>query len=269
MPIDDLQLRKYLLGSTAGPDEEEISLRLIRDGDLAERLDLAENDLVEDYLDGLLSAEEEMLFRESFLISPERNDLVREVRLLRDGVRGFQTAQTAAETAVSDMPKRSFLSFFSRPLTAAAGLILVLFAGFFAWYTLFRDARTPLELEYASLNRNSIGDPAKTGAFYAISLIPANFRNDASTARHPASKLTDTVVFRLGLMTAEPEGAEREVTVSRSGKRIFTAPSRVFRNPYGSELQVLIPKNVLAPGNYEIEADSPAGRAATYQLRIE
>jgi hypothetical protein len=261
--------RRFLLGSALEHDNEEIGVRLIADAYFAERLDHAENELVEDYLDGLLSVEETRLFRENFLISPERLELLREVRLLRAGVRGVPQPAAEATGAASKTLKQSFFSFFLRPLPAVAGMVAVLFAGIFVWYTLLRDNRTPLEIEYTALNRRDLADAAKTGRLSVISLVPANFRDTAATAGHGLSGLTDAVVFRLALPVSEAEGTEMEASIERSGSRMFTVPGRVFTNPYGSELRFLAPKEILRPGPYEIEVRSARQANTTYQLRIE
>jgi hypothetical protein len=268
MQIDDQQIRKYLLGSIPEHEDDEISLRVIADEDFTERLDHAENELVEDYLDGLLSDNDARLFRENFLTSPERGELLREIRLFRTG---FSPAMTARQVVETKPSKRSFFSFFSPPMLAAVGLLLVLSAGFSVWYAFLRDGRTPLEIEYASLNRDHLGDPAKTSGLYTISIIPTNFRDTNSTASHPASQFTNSVVFRLALMVPEPEGTEYEVLIKRSGSSIFTVPGRVCRNEFGSELRFMAPKDILTRGQYEIEVTSAdkRGSNATYQLRIE
>lgn len=271
MPIDDRQIRDYLLGSLAESDEEEISLHVIADEDFSERLDQAEHELVEDHLDGLLSEREQKLFRENFLTSPARRALIQEVDLLRSGLHKISPIQASAAGRVQKAPKQKLFSFFSRPVLAGFGLLIALAAAFTVWFSFLRDPRTPLEVEYAYLNRHDLGDPAKTATLYTISIIPANFRDNASTASHPASKLTGSVVLRLALLDPEPEGAERQVSLERSGKRIFKVTARVFRNAFGSELRAMVPKEVLAPGNYEIHAPASDERysPATYQLRIE
>lgn len=269
--VDDTEIKKYLLGSAAAEDEEEISLRLISDAGFADRLDHAESELIEDYLDGMLSDEEIRLFRANFLTSAERRKLMHELELLRAGLRGAAAASPAKTPAQPKVSQGEFFSFFSRPLFAAAGLFILLVAGASIWYTFIRDGRSPLEIEYASLNRSDLADPAKTGPLSTISIIPANFRDNTATASFPASKLTNPVVFRLALMDPEQEGAEREVSLERSGRRVFTAPGRVFRTAFGSEIRVMVPKEALPPGNYELLAKPAENQQAPsrYQLRIE
>ncbi len=82
MPINDRQIRKFLLGSSSEIENEEIGVRLISDEKFGDRFDQAESELVEDHLDGLLSNEEEHLFRGYFLVTPERRRLLAELRLL-------------------------------------------------------------------------------------------------------------------------------------------------------------------------------------------
>ncbi len=158
-----------------------------------------------------------------------------------------------------------------RPLLAACAALILLATGFAVWYAVFRDARTALEIEYALINRSDLTDNSRTGGLYTISLIPANLRDEVSTARHPSGRLSGRVSFRLALMAPEAEGTEMEASIERSGSRIFTVPARVFRNAFGSELRFLAPRSVLVPGNYEIIASPPdSSKAKTvYQLRIE
>lgn len=271
MTIDDKKLRDYLLGRAAEDDDEAISLSIVSGDDLAERLERAENDLVEDHLDGLLSGPEDELFRKNFLASPQRRELIREISLLRAGVRQAGSADTSAAVKRTSRHERRGLFFmFSRPVIAFGSLLLMLFAGSLIWYVFVRDARTPLEAEYAAINRRELGDPAKTAGFSVINLVSANMRDAASTAAHPAAGLTQSVVFRLALPVSEAEGAEIEASIERSGKRAFTVGGRVFRNQFGSELRFIAPKSVLPPGAYQIVLRS-AGKndKTTYQLRID
>jgi hypothetical protein len=149
--------------------------------------------------------------------------------------------------------------------------MLVLLGAAAAGYLLFRDTRTPLEIEYAAINRRDLADPVKNEDLAVIGLVPSNFRDTAATAGYSASELTRTVVFRLALPVSEPEGAELEASIERSGNRLFTVPARVFRSAFGSELRFMAPREVLTPGQYEIVVRSvgPKDTEAVYQLRIE
>lgn len=272
MQNDDQQFRKFLLGSASEGIELEVGVRLIADEHIAVQLDHAEHELVEDYLDGLLSPEETRLFHENFLVSPRRQDLLLEVKTLRAASRNLPARPVKTYAKAAKTSGLGYFSFLSRPLLAAAGLVTVLLAGWLVWFAFLRDSRTPLEIEYASLNRRDLSDAAKMSNLSVVNLVSANFRDAASTATHPLSGLTDQVMFRLALPVSEPEGAEFSALIEKSGKRVFSVSNaRVFRNAFGSELRFLAPKQVLQPGLYQIEIAGPGNRyqGTTFQFRVE
>ena len=83
MPDENIKLKQYLLGALSEPESEAVNLRIISDEAFAEELFLAENDLIEDYLEGSLSNAEVQLFRTNFLTSPERKQQLSLTRDLR------------------------------------------------------------------------------------------------------------------------------------------------------------------------------------------
>ena len=83
MQVTNSQLKKYLLGSSDAASGEEIGVQIITDESFEEQLLIAENDLIEDFLDKNLSSEEEKLFYENFLISQERKNQLEEISFFR------------------------------------------------------------------------------------------------------------------------------------------------------------------------------------------
>lgn len=63
-----------MLGQLAEADEGEAELRLLSDADYADYYEAAENELIDQYLEGALSAEEHRQFEQHFLNAPERRD---------------------------------------------------------------------------------------------------------------------------------------------------------------------------------------------------
>ncbi|NOT48925.1 MAG: hypothetical protein HOP17_14395, partial [Acidobacteria bacterium] len=126
--------------------------------------------------------------------------------------------------------------------------------------------------EYAALNRRDLDDPARTQALFTLNLTHGNLRDTAGAAVYTFSKMSDPAVFRLALPEQEPEAAEMPVSIESSGKTVFRVDTaRVFRNPFGSELRFLAPKEVLRPGQYQISINTADGRYSRvyFQFRIE
>lgn len=270
MQMDDRTLRKYLLGAVSEAEENEIGLRLMTDEDLSTFLEHIENELLEDFITGNLSSDEQRLFRQNYLISDRRRSLLNEVKLLRAEALGGE--KKPAKMAAASKPSAGFLSFFRTPAFAGFAALVLVAACAFVWLAYFRDSRTGLEVEYAALNRRELNDVSRTQPLFALNLTPGNLRSSAGAAVYPASKMTDPVLFRLALPVPDTEGAEIPVSIEKAGKKVFHVDTaRVFRNPFGMELKFMVPKEVLPPGQYQV-AIEVAGKPFSgdyYQFRVE
>ena len=71
---DHKQLRQYLLGQLAEADEEQVELRLLSDPVYSEESDIIADELIDQYVDGKLSAAELKQVEEHFLKSQARQD---------------------------------------------------------------------------------------------------------------------------------------------------------------------------------------------------
>jgi tetratricopeptide (TPR) repeat protein len=69
---DEGQLRKYLLGELNEAEQQTLEERLLTDGELLDLLLVAEDELIDDYLSGAISASERGRFDGFFLSTPER-----------------------------------------------------------------------------------------------------------------------------------------------------------------------------------------------------
>lgn len=90
---DDRKLRRYLLGQLDDPEQQKLEERLFTDDELFELLSVIEDELIDDYLDDELSADERTRFDAYFLCSPERH---RQLRLAM-AFKNYITAESASE----------------------------------------------------------------------------------------------------------------------------------------------------------------------------
>jgi CHAT domain-containing protein/TolA-binding protein len=65
-------VRRYLLQQLSATEQQSLELRLLTDEQFAEELEFVENELIDEYLAGELSADERARFEEFFLAYPER-----------------------------------------------------------------------------------------------------------------------------------------------------------------------------------------------------
>src|SRR6476646_7479518 len=67
-----LLIRKYLLGSLEGEERERLEERVLSDASFRDRVLLVEENLIEDYTEGVLEETERHGFRKMFSSNPQR-----------------------------------------------------------------------------------------------------------------------------------------------------------------------------------------------------
>jgi hypothetical protein len=96
--INIANLKQYLLGSLPQSEVEVVELSVIS-GEISEdELLWAESELMEDYLDETLSPTEVEMFKENFLVSPERAAQLRQISLIKNYVRDAAAKKVPEKT---------------------------------------------------------------------------------------------------------------------------------------------------------------------------
>lgn len=152
-PENQAVLRMYLLGNLRDTAEmRRIEEQMLLDDDFFEKLSVAEDNLIEDYLDDNLTSIERERFDNFFLDSPERIQNLRQIKNLRK-----YAAQFAARKF--EKPAREKRRFFDwRGLFApaavrfAVGALILAAAGFGIWRVGFYQSDT--ERGIAELHRS-------------------------------------------------------------------------------------------------------------------
>lgn len=130
---------RYLLGELSEAEQTQLEDRFFMDNDLFELLQMVKDELIDDYVQGLLSAHERERFERHFLSSPQRRHEVELARTLVKTVAGASAAEAAVPAISRPAPVpwwtslRAFLSSQHpafRVAMAVAALVIV-FGG--AW----------------------------------------------------------------------------------------------------------------------------------------
>src|SRR5215203_7459843 len=126
MENDAIKLRQYLLGNLEEKEADKLDLILISSKSLEEELCLAEDALMEDYLDEMLSSEEIELFHKNFLTSEARKDQLRELAALKNYAQNIVQKEVSAKSADNFFRKlKNTFTLNFRPLAAVFGLLIV------------------------------------------------------------------------------------------------------------------------------------------------
>jgi hypothetical protein len=126
-------IRRYILAAVTEEEREQVETRLMADDDFFEQINLAEDELVDQYLDDELSLADRRRFEQSFACTADRQQKLRFARALR-AYTAKNAAQHAFDGPVPRVPWwRKAADFFDlpRPVLAysLAAALVVLAAG--------------------------------------------------------------------------------------------------------------------------------------------
>lgn len=180
-------IRQYLLG-TLGDEEKmrEIEENLLVDDDFAESLATAENELVEDYLDGRLSESENKRFAEFFLFSEYGKQKLR----LTQNLRKYATQSKTQSTNETSEKKVGFWDWLFLPAIVhfAVLILLVLGVGFAGWRIFLYQSNEEKGLAYlrAAYRGQRLIESRTTAGFDYAPLINTRSTEPVSAADEKA-----------------------------------------------------------------------------------
>jgi hypothetical protein len=267
------QLKKFLIGNLDEKMSEAIGVQIISDPGFKEKLEIAENDLIEDFLEKNLTPVEETLFYENFLVCDDRVNDLKQLSWLKS------YAKNALQTEILDKSvtnlnesfwtnlKTLFSNNF-RPATALLTIILVLFLGAIIWISQQNSSYQPtqLEKEFAELNQKDLSNPSEYNNYTNISLISGTLRDAAILPKLNFKTATEKIYFRLPLPISLSEKEWLNAEVLHNQKTIFTQQKMpVYKNPNGQEVKIMLPKLVLnSSGQYQIKLVNPNSNLAPF-----
>jgi CHAT domain-containing protein/Tfp pilus assembly protein PilF len=117
-----------LLGQLAEADDEKVELRLLSDSEYSEELDIITDELIDQYIEGGLPAEEQDQLERHFLRSSERRNKIRFALALKKQKLEFRTRKFRA--------RRSFKFY----LPIAASVLIVLGLSLGIWWRFFHQS---------------------------------------------------------------------------------------------------------------------------------
>jgi len=232
---------QYLLGQ-AGPEESSsFEERLITEKDFYDELTIAEDELIDQYLDDDLTSLEREQFESHFLSSPERRQKVRF---------GSALLQTADR---NDSPRVPVYLLRSRAIVPYAVLVLLLVVGIGLW---------------AIWNQSNVRVASKT---VTLTLLPGATRADQPVNK--VSNSADVGVIQLRLALANPQETYRVKVVNGDETEVWSGDGRLQTDTNHNFIVANIPAELLPTGDYRALltrklADGSFEEASSYSFRI-
>jgi hypothetical protein len=132
-------MARYLLGELPDAEQEVLEQKLFLDDDWFDRLRVVEMELIDDYVQGNMSAADRAQFEQGFLTTPERAEKVANAKALLRHVAELEPVATAAEPERSPAfwgPLANYFSFQSPAMQYAmtAAVLLLTVGGLWLVY---------------------------------------------------------------------------------------------------------------------------------------
>ena len=257
-------MRRYLLGELDVEEQRLLEEQLMSRDESFEELLAAEDELIDSYVGGTLSARERERFEHHFLATPERRRKLSFARTLRKYIADAEKIEPLEETGEVARPAARtgfpppFLSA-RNPLAAAAcaAVLLLVFIGG-AWFVMSRWREGP-----------------RGSAVVAVTLAPGQVRDTGGgIKRVPVAPDTGVVELRLALDADERERYRAEVRTLDEGRVVFDVDElRSVAADAGRVVVLNVPAGRLAGGDYRVKLSGGAAgggfeEAGTYYFRV-
>lgn len=261
MEDEEVKFRSYFLGNLAEAEAEKIDLEIISGQISAEELIMAEDELIEEFLDEELTEHELKLFNENFLISDERRERLKQISLLKN-----YSQKYLKDSAIEEKPveNKSFLSKLfdlfavnQRPSIAILTGLIVVLSGFIIWQVLYKEAANDLaglKTQTLELNKSDLSNLENYKNLKSLSLFSGVTRSANEKDSLRSEELTENVLLRFAL-PPELNGADNfDLKIIQNEINSFEVNKiRAYANQSGKEIRLLLPKSVLKKGDYKIQ----------------
>jgi hypothetical protein len=268
---DEVRIRRFLLEDLDEEERERVEELFLTDSDTRDSVLLAEDELIEEYLEGSLQGADREKFRGVFVATPQLRRKVRIAQSLRsltkaDGSHLPAVAESSTQDRVTPLLSKPFKSWRRRnPLvyaSIAAAILVVLTVGMF-WYADYRREqarRLTIERELAELNDPSRRSELPSGQVLSVVLSPVSARSTGSSI---TPRATDAIL-ELSLLPEIAKAETYAVLIQRVGSddKFAVRNLRLEDLPAGKAIRVRIHTRLLNRGLYRLQLTgvTPDGR---------
>ena len=237
-------IRRYLLGMLDEEEQVRLEEQLLTDSEYFEELLVAEDELVDDYINGALSERERQKFEHYFLATPERRQKTSFARALKQYV---AVAEVTESPAAAQNRGQGFWNRFipttlhgQTPMQRFSLAALLVIALFTSWVIVKNVWR-----------QNPSGQGAGANAI-AVNLSPGLVRSAGEIKRIDITGDVSTAQLQLELARDEYQSYQAAVQTDE-GRELFTArklePKTIGVN---RAVVVDVPAKLLTGGDYQV-----------------
>jgi CHAT domain-containing protein len=149
------QFKDYFLGKLSAEEIDSVELQILENPEFAENMEIAETNLIEEYLDGELAINDQKLFEENYLTCEPR---LKKVEFLKSVKKFAKSQSTTINETMPSFFETLKNKFNLRPLTLAFGTIALICAvgitSYFVWKNSTNKSETLLALNDYQKQKN-------------------------------------------------------------------------------------------------------------------
>lgn len=282
-PMTKAVARRFLLGTVEDSERQRIESLFIIDSETQETILIAEDELVEDYLEGSLSEPDTAKFLEQYAHGPRQRRKLRIAGTIREYAQSDALRDQSGSSALEKLR-----GFFSRrwprerrlyiPIAVAVATVLVVTTVWLVrWNTQrMRDNNFRLAIEQQLTDLNAPSSLRENPPQMVSLVLPSvSLRSVNSPAQ-----ITPQAAYRVAeLRLLWPHKAESQsylAVLRRVGgtEQFRIANLHAEKNPDGKVVRLRLPAQSLAPGLYQVSlsgiaSDGTSGPSEEYEFMVD
>jgi anti-sigma factor RsiW len=261
---DDEQIVSYLLGELDDDDRTRLEERYMRDVEYRELMRAVEDDLIDEYVRGELSAEQRSLFEKQFTSEPHRARKVELARALTKALgEGRRVSEPQPKPLTFPVPRRPASSNALRYALAAAALVIITVGVWLATESRrsrpgVQQPQTAEQIPQPEQTPQTAPDertdrPAPQLSIATFVLAPGLTRDAAGDRTFVIPEGTQIVRLRLPLDKGDEYPAYRAELNTASGNSVWKGDQlRSQPEAAGQSLVLDVPADLLRSDRYEL-----------------
>jgi hypothetical protein len=256
-PITDALMRKFLLGKVDDHQRDQIESRFLMDAEARENILVAEQELVEDYVEENLTTSDRDIFRAVFAQTAEQRQKIQIIEAIKQVAFDRSLAKTRPSSSILNRHRKQLSVRVLIPI--AVTLIIAIIVGI--WLSTRPAPKLTIEQQLAQIN--TAGSLREVPSqMVSLDLSPVTVRGGE---RQVELKQSNLRIIELRLPWIQKE---RYSTYQAELRRLGDTRTYTIRNLHADTeadyiIRLRLPANILTRGTYQIQLDGIAGGATT------
>jgi hypothetical protein len=255
--LNEKALRKFLLGNMSQKKQEAAELWLMCNEEACSQLEAAEDDLIDDFLAGKLTARDRQQFMTHFIASPERERKLQFGSALKRHMERVAPKKEAAATPIWEKTAAFFTNRMASAYAAAAMFLIFLIGAPVSYIKIvgLEQELDSTNVQLAYLQDSESGFQLLTQAVTDFTSGPGIRLNEGLTRNSnniPDAQVSPTAFTKFSLTLTVDYDEYSVVLCNAEGKELWPRVEglKATKTPEGASVDLAIPSEIFKAGRY-------------------